>query len=401
MGMRRFIFLLVVLLIVAFLVVAVKKGRERLASAPRWQPRPAPVAVKAVERATLRQTISYLARLEPFATAEIAPQISARIEQILVDEGDTVKAGQLLARLDDRDIKAQIRALEAKIAAQDARLKSNRAALDAARQNVAFLKREFERDQRLFSEKGTSASALELSRNQLDTGMGKLQGLQQDEVSITQEKRALAAQLEEVRTRLGYTEVRSPSAGVVRRRYLEVGDMAKAGGAIFSLMDYTCHRLAFDLVQEDLSRVAAGQTVLIRWPEGVSPPDMQPDSASLKLSRIFPSLEADKTVRAEVDLYCQLPGSLRIGSFLPIEIVIQETEGLVVPRSALLPVSGRGSAVYVVRSGSLVLVPVKEVLSDERHTLVEGDIKEGEQVAIGEYLQWVRRSRGQRVEVLP
>jgi multidrug efflux pump subunit AcrA (membrane-fusion protein) len=305
-----------------------------------------------------------------------------------------------MARLDDRDIKAQIRAIEAKIAAQDARLKGNRAALDAARQNVSFLRRELERDQRLFASQGTSASAMESSRDKLVTGLGKVQGLEQDEVSITQERKALSAQLEEVRTRLSYTEVRSLSSGIVRRRYVEVGDMAKAGGAVFSLMDYSCHRLAFDLVQEDLGRVAAGQTVLIRWP-GDIPPVMQAESAQVKLSRIFPSLEAGKTVRAEVDLYCQLPGSLRIGSFLPIEIVIREAGGLAVPRNALIPVDGGGSAVYVVRSGSLELAPVRELLSDEELTLVEGAIKEGDQVAVGEYLQWVRRSRGQLVEVRP
>jgi RND family efflux transporter MFP subunit len=398
---RGIIVVVVLVLIAVLLAVAVKKGRQRLASAPRWQPRPVPVSVKPVERAVVRQTISYLARLEPLATAEIAPQVSARIEEILVDEGNSVEAGQLLARLDDRDIKAQIRGLEAKIAAQDARLRGNKAALDAARQSVAFLRREFERDQRLFNEKGTSASALESSRNLLDTAIGKLQGLEQDEISIGHERKALAAQLEEARTRLSYTEVRSPSSGVVRRCYAEVGDMAKAGGALFSLMDYACHRLAFDLVQEDLMRVAPGQPVLVRWPGDVEPPVMQPEGSPIKLTRIFPSLETGKTVRAEVDLYCQLSGSLRIGSFVPIEIVVREAEGLAVGRSAVIPMEGGGSAVYAVRDGALDLVRVKKVLSDERLALIEGELKEGDQVAVGEYLQWVRRSREQLVEVRP
>lgn len=398
---RRVIVILVLLLIVVLLAMAVKKGRERLASAPHWQPRPVPVSVKAVQRAAVRQTISVLARLEPLATAEIAPQVSARVEQIFVDEGSSVEAGRLLARLDDRDIKAQIRALEARVAAQEARLKGNKAALEAARQSVSFLRREFERDQRLFSEKGTSASVLESSRNQLDTALGKLQGLEQDEIGIGYERRALAAQLDEARTRLSYTEVRSPSPGVVRRRYAEVGDMARAGEALFSLMDYASHRLAFDLVQEDLMRVDAGQPVLVRWPGDMHPPVMEPPGSQLKLSRIFPSLEAGKTVRAEVDLYCRLPESLRIGSFIPIEIVVREAEGLAVDRSAVIPMEGGGSGVYVVRNGALDLVRVKKVLSDDRLTLVEGEVKEGDTVAVGEYLQWVRRSRGQLVEVRP
>lgn len=388
-------------LLAGFLALNVIKSRQRLASAPRWEPRAVPVSVKPVERATLRRTLSYLARLEPVATVEVAPQISARIEQMLVDDGDTVQASQLLARLDDRDIKAQIRAIEAKIAAQDARLKGNKAALDAARQSVVFLRREFERDQHLFNQKGTSASAMELSRNQLDTALGKLQGLEQDEVSLAHERRALVSQLDEIRTRLTYTEIRSPSSGVIRRRYAEVGDMAKTGGAIFSLMDSGIRRLAFDLVQEDLGRVAPEQVVLIHWPEGMSPPPLEPEGAPVRLSRIFPSLETGKTVRAEVDLPGSLPEGLRIGSFLPIEIVVQEVEGLTVDRGCLLPVEGGGSAVYAVRSGALELVSVRPVLIDERRAVVEGDLQEGESVAFGEYLQWVRRSRGQRVEVRP
>jgi hypothetical protein len=177
--------------------------------------------------------------------------------------------------------------------------------------------------------------------------------------------------------------------------------MAKAGGALFSLMDYASHRLAFDLVQEDLMRVAPGQPVLVRWPENLEPLAMGLEEAPIKLSRIFPSLEAGKTVRAEVDLYRRLPGNLRIGSFLPIEIVVREAEGLAVDRSAVIPMEGGGSAVYVVRNGALDLVRIKMVLSDERLALIEGEVLEGDQVAVGEYLQWVRRSRGQLVEVRP
>lgn len=399
--MKRKVLLPVILVIAVLLAVAVVRGRRQLASAPRWQPRPVPVTAAPVKRATVRQTISYLARLEPFATAEIAPQISARIEQVYVDEGDSVQPGQLLAKLDDRDIRAQTRAIEAKIAAQDARLKGNQAALDAAKQNVSFLRREFERDQRLFNEKGTSASALESSRNQLDTALGKLQGYQQDEVSITHERKALAAQLDEARTRLSYTEVRSSSAGVVRRCYVEVGDMAKAGGALFSLMDYSCHRLAFDVVQEDLILLTPGKTVLVHWPAELAALVTQSESSRAGLSRIFPSLEVGKTVRAEVDMCQQLPPELHIGIFVPVEIVVREAEGLAVARNALVPLEGGGSAVYAVRAGALELVKIREILSDEQSTLVEGALSEGDQVATGEYLQWVRRSRGQRVEVRP
>lgn len=408
---RWIVFAVVLLAVIGMLAVAVKKGRQRLASAPGWQPRPVPVMVQPVERATISETVSYLARLEPLATAEIAPRISARIEELKADDGDRVEAGELLAVLDDRDIRAQIAALEAKIAAQEARLKANRAALDTARQDAAFRRRELDRDQRLFNEKGISASQVEGSRNQFDAAVGHLQSLEQESASIANEAKSLAAQLDEARTRLTFTEIRSPSAGIVRLRYREVGDMARSGEAIFSLMDISRHRLAFDLVQEDLTRVQPGQKVLIHWQRDASgsaprssaaapsAADRAPSEAAI--SRIFPSLEAGKTVRAEIDLLESTPEHLRIGSFVPIDLVIAEGEGLVIPRGALLPFEQGGSAVYVVRANQLHLAPVRVRLADETRALIEGDLREGEQVAVGEYLQWVRRSRGQRVEVQP
>lgn len=408
---RWMVFALVLLAVIGLLVVAVKKGRQRLASAPTWQPRPAPLMARPVERATIRETVSYLARLEPLATAEIAPRITARIEELKADDGDRVEAGELLAVLDDRDIKAQMAALEAKIAAQEARLKANRAALDAARQDVSFRKRELDRDQRLFTEKGISASQVEGSRNQFDAAVGHVQSLEQESVSIVNEGKSLAAQLDEARTRLTFTEIRSPSAGVVRLRYRELGDMARSGEAIFSLMDISRHRLAYDLVQEDLARVQPGQKVLIHWQRNTSgaAPGTSATGPSLaegglseaSISRIFPSLEAGKTVRAEIDLPHGTPQDLRVGSFVPIDLVIAESEGLAIPRNALLPFEQGGSAVYVVRANQLQLAPVRVRLADETRALIEGDLREGEQVAVGEYLQWVRRSRGQRVEVQP
>ena len=75
-------------------------------------------------------------------------------------------------------------------------------------------------------------------------------------------------------------------------------------------------------MQEDLRQVREKQGVLIDWPsEGHA---IQGEG---KLARIFPSLETGKTVRAEVDLFCTCPQSIKVGAFVPIKIVLREESG--------------------------------------------------------------------------
>lgn len=384
--------ILIIVLIVAGLLIALSKARKQMAAAPVWEPRPAPVETAAVTAGALSRTFRYLARLEAVAAAEIAPKISARILSLEVNEGDRVAAGDLLARLDDRDIRAQIAAVEAGIEAVKARLAGSKAGADAARSNLAYSQREYERDRRLFEKKGISASALEESRNRVDEARGKSTQAEEAIRSVEQEITGLKAQLTEARARLSYTKIRADSSGTLRKRYAEVGDMAMPGKPIFGMMDISSYRIGFDLVEGDLTWVRPGQAVRIHWPVPM-PEDRQNET----VARIFPSLESDQTVRAEIDLFCRCPEKLMVGSLIPLEVVVGQGRGLIVPQAALVTTPDGGHLVYALRAGSLKQVPVQVALQHEGQALVQGELKTGETVAVGEYLQWVRRYDGMAV----
>jgi len=384
--------ILIIVATVAGLAMILHKAKREKAAAPAWRPRPAPVETADVIEGELSRTLRYLARLEAVAAAEIAPEITARIVSIKVNEGDRVAAGDLLARLDDRDIRAQISAVEAGIKAAQARLAGARAGADAARSNLAYAKREYDRDRRLFEKKGISASALEDSRNRVDAARGKSTQANEAVRSAEQEIIALKARLAEARTRLSYTEIRADAAATLRKRHVEVGDMAMPGKPIFEMIDVSSYQLAFDLVQEDLTWVRSGQVVRIHWPAPVSEAGQ-----SQTVARIFPSLESDQTVRAEIDLFCRCPEQLKVGTLIPLEVVVQRHRGLMVPRTALVPTPVGGHLVYAVRDGRLKQVSVQVVLQHGDQALVKGDLTAGESVAVGEYLQWVRRSNGMAV----
>lgn len=388
---KRLIVIVALLLIVVGLILGVKKARKQQASAPRWKPRPVPVQVDKALRENLRETLHYLGYVETSATASIAPQITAKVIKVLVDEGYEVKEGSLLVELDDRDIQAEVRALTARVESLKAKLESLEASTAAARQDVAFLRTEFERDRKLYEKKGISASALDASRNRLDTAVGRLNSLVAELRSLRREIENAEAQREEALTKLSYTRITAPFNGVVTRRMVDVGDLAKPGQPILEMMDCSSARIVFAAVQEDLKMIRPGLKVLIHWPEG-----MPHFSEEAVISRVFPALEGAKSVRVEADIPWSCSEPIRPGSYIPLDVVVKEKTGITVSRRALVEAGGN-FFVFVLRAGKLQKVPVQVAFMTEKRALVEGDIREGESVAVGEYLQWVRYHEGMPV----
>lgn len=393
-----FRWLIVILIVVAgafAALTALRRAKQNMADAPVWQPRPSFVETDLVKEGTLSQTIHYLARLEAVSTAEISSKISARIVSIHADKGDTVLDGNLLAQLDDRDISAQVSAIKANIEAVKHKLKGAKAAATTTLSNKSYAEKEYNRDKRLFEQKGLSQSDIDASRNRLNDAQGKAIQAEQSIQSIEQEILALNSQLNEALTRLTYAQIRADSSGTIKKRLVEVGDMAMPGKPIFEMMDISSYRLAFDLVQDDLKVVAVGKKVKI---DLYLPVELN-SGKEVTISRIFPSLESDQTVRAEIDLFCSCPKELKVGSLLPIEVVVLEGKGLVVPQTALVPTPEATpedveEMVYVIKENRLKQVKVKVKLQNNSHSIIEpvkaGEITDNDLVAVGEYLQWVR-----------
>ncbi len=432
-----FVFIIMVAIIAFVLISGVKRTKKRLATAPVLQPRPVPVETAMVKIENLRNSMRFLARLEPVSTAVVSSRITANLKELYVDDGDAVKKGQLIAMLDDRDILADIASIKSTIKAFQSSLKSNQAMTGAAEKDYTYLKREYERDKKLFREQGISDSALDASKNRMDNADEKLKSLISKSSEIKHNLSSLAAKLDEVRTKLSYTKILSPSTGRVEKRLLEKGDLAQPGKPVFRIMNMTAYRLAINLVQDDLTYIHPGQKAVICWDltkQQCSAKDMHDESAVL--SRIFPALGTGRTIRAEIDLNDNVPEGVKIGSFIPVELVINEEKGLTVPRRAIIPVSsgaassgisssnisssnisssnissfgisssnisssGKNAIVYAIRDNKIVPVKVKELFFNETRSLVTGDLQENEKVAVNEFLQWVRLNPGDHVEVI-
>jgi HlyD family secretion protein len=332
-----------------------------------------PEAEVTVQTATVRATrlervISAQGVLYPIQQASIVPKISAPVAKFYVDRGNRVHAGDLLARLENRDLAAN--ATEAEGGYQQAQAAYNTATqanipeeelksetdVESAREALAAAKQLYDSRKKLFDQgalarKDLDQASVGLSQtqSQFDVAQKHLQALKQTrkdllqnaEGQLTQAKgRYLAAQAQ-----LNYSEIRSPIDGVVTDRPLYPGDMATAGTPLMTIMD--------------LSRVVArtyipaGQSALVKVGNAatIGVPGEPGTEAKGKVTVVSPALDPNSTT---AQVWVEAPnsyGKLQVGSTVQVSMVVETIEkAVVVPASAVLTGADGTASVMVISS---------------------------------------------------
>lgn len=209
-------------------------------------------------------------------------EISGRITRMLVEEGDEVEPGQVLARVDPKYFEAAARQAQAALAAREAELlrlengsrreeiQHARANAEVARVTLRNAEKEFERAQRLFGTGAVSEDEFDQARTVRDQAEAQLRaaeatrrlmeaGARDEDIA---QARAMVeqarAQLDEARDRLADAALIAPSAGIIQTRVHEPGDFVGMGESVYtiSIADPVWVRAYVD--EEDLGRVRSG-----------------------------------------------------------------------------------------------------------------------------------------------
>jgi RND family efflux transporter MFP subunit len=266
--------------------------------------------------------------VEPVRWAKVASVIRDRIIDICLCEGKTVAKGDVLVRLDDREVQAGLKELKAR---------------------EAFLQREMARVSELITRGAATTQAHERAGMDLQT----VQGL----ISVQTEKIA------------DYIIV-APMDGVVLRRDGEIGEIAEVGQILFRVGVPKPLQVVAEVNEEDIPRVALGQKVLFRTDAF---PDRQLEG---KVNEITPMGDvAAKTFRIKIALPDDTP--LKPGMSVEANIVTREKpNALLVPADAL-----RGNAVFVVDGNHVRRREVTVGIRGTRAVEVLSGLQEGERVA--------------------
>ena len=219
----------------------------------------------------------------------IAPKVSGYIAEVLVADNEPVKAGQLLAKIDDRDFRTALSQAKADVAAADSAVKNldaqivlqqpliqqQAAEVDAAEANLKFAREERARyDDLMKSGSGTiqraqqTDAALRAQTAQLQQGKaGLIAANQKIEVLATQRAQA-AAQLDragaveqQAALNLSYTQIMAPVDGTVGARSLRVGQYVQAGTQLMAVVPLDAVYVVANFKETQLTHVRDGQPV--------------------------------------------------------------------------------------------------------------------------------------------
>lgn len=290
--------------------------------APGGPDRPIPVEIAIAELGTAARTVTATGTIEPIRTVTINSQMSGAVRQVAVEEGDAVRQGSLLARIDSRELEAQLASAEANLQAAE------RAAERAERLRSAEIitVAEYERDM-------AAHAAARATRDQL-------------------------------RTRVGYATVRSPIAGVVLGKSVEMGNIVGTQTELFTIGDVSSLVARLPISELDVTALKEGDEVTLTL-------DALPGrTLPGRIRRIFPA--GDPTTRlvpVEVVLTGAAAREARPGFLARVRFRLDPRSGvLMVPAGALVDDAG-GSAAFLISQGHARRRPV------ERGDIYQGRIE--------------------------
>ncbi len=416
-----------ILLIVTLVVAAVVIGGALLAGPKlmeglgglRPQPNRTEVRVEELVLRTLVEAISAPGVVEPHTKVDISALVSARIEELPFREGEEVQKSDVIVRLDDRDLKAALEAAEARRDGERFRLESERARLAGLISNLAFARKEFQRQQDLYASGDVSRKALDDAEERLGDLEANVDAAHHN-ISVSESSLAAGeADFTRAEEGLANTVIRAPMSGLITALNMEIGEQVlgtfnNLGSTIMTIADLTRMILKAEVAESDIAALLEGQKAKVHI-------NAYPDlafSGTVTQIALQRSLSSDGTGIFETEVELDLQGR-RIYSGLAanVDIEVATHEGLVVPSQAIVdrlvedlpdeiqrdPLVDRSkrttTVVYRVVDGEAVCTPVRPGASDLTHTLIREGISAGDQVIIRPYKVLEKIKHGELVRL--
>ncbi|MGA8028079.1 MAG: efflux RND transporter periplasmic adaptor subunit [Bryobacteraceae bacterium] len=346
-----------------------------------------PVQVAAAKRQAIQHIVTAEAILYPVKQANIMPKISAPVQRFLVQRGDHVRQGQLLAVLEDRDLiaaadeskdlysQAQAAYQNTAHATMPEDLTKARTDLESARQALDAANKVYESRQALLREGALAQKlvddakvAMVQAQSQFETAREHLNSL--ESVGRTEQLKSAQAQMDAAKAhsqsaeaQLSYAEVRSPINGVVSDRPLNIGELPSAGSPIVSIFDISRVVARANVPVHEAASIEVGRPATISGPAG---------EVTGKVTVVSPAVDPNTTT---IEVWVEAPNPrerLKPGITVQISITGEEIpDAIVIPAAAILSSDDGGEKVMLAGSDSL---------AHERK--IEAGVHQGDEVQI-------------------
>ncbi len=267
---RYLIYLLlgIIAILIGFAVVRAKskpKGEE--------------IEVEKVKRRTLRETVSASGKIFPEKEVKISSDVSGEIVELYVEEGDSVKAGQILAKIDPESYESAVEGSEASLnnmrsnlAMQRSAIENSKAQKEQIQAQLTNANRVHERNKQLLKDGVISTQDFEASESNVEQLQANLRSAEASYRSAVKAAegaefsvKSSEAQLKEIKTSLSRTTIAAPTAGVISKLNVEqgervVGTIQMAGTEMMRLANFNSMEVQVEVSENDILRVSLGDT---------------------------------------------------------------------------------------------------------------------------------------------
>jgi len=293
--------------------------------------------IAAVGARSLAVSLPLSGSLAPMSSATIKSKVSGVVEVTTVQEGMAVGAGQVLARIDQADLRA--------------RLQQQQAMLDEAQAKLAMANKNEGNSQALLQQKYISQNAYDATQNTVDLARANV--------------KSAAAMVAIARIALEDGVIKAPISGVVSKRHVQAGEKLAPDMAVFSIVNLSELTLEAQVPASEIPRVKVGQDVKFKV-DGYAQREFIG-----KVARINPATEMGSRAMLVYISVKNDDSALRAGMFAKGSIVTERSAvATILPMAALRSNNGQ-QVVYKIDQGKVVAQPVKLGLRNEDEGLVE------------------------------
>lgn len=356
------------------------------------------IKVATASKGKINTNMNIAGVLVPFQTANVASKISGVVQNVNIDVGNSVKAGDTLITLDTKELNAQLKQEQAAVATNQANfykvksgtrpevIASEQALAEGDKTSYDIAQKNYERENQLFQSGNIAQADLEQAEQKLSSAKAKydsdvetlnsmLNGPTESDIN------AAAATVNQAQAAVNYinvemenTTINSPISGIVTNRNINHGEVVSPGAQLLTIADTSMLKLKATVFQEVIKLLQLDQSV-----------------------RVFIDIYPNKEFKGKIDKLG--PIAVNTGQYFPIEISIQNSgdikaglsahasinldtnEGVIVPAAAVVQNKGQ-NYVFVIKSGKASKRVVTLGLKNDKKIMIEKGLEVGEKVAI-------------------
>lgn len=359
-----------------------------------------PTRVEQVQRKSLSSTVGYRGTVEAKGSVTLVPKVNATIREILVEEGDSVQAGDVLVTLDDRTflandegmvqkkagIKTTVGFLNQSIATFE-NTNPQAQKLESVRGQYAFLEEEMEKMGILLAHGAIPQDAYDKVQLEKETAGHQVKELEAMVTStldqLTHERNMASIQLKELEAmtqemniQLQETQVVAPLSGIVRQIFYQPHDLYRTGTPLVIIDDTSDYVVKVSVGERDAARIQLEDLVMVTLRGN-------DNTLTGKVTKTPAFLHpVARTGEVEVTLENARGINLVVGASATVDFIQQRVDdGLVIPAAAVKDLGNR-QLVYVVKEETVEEREITTGLSAHNETLVLEGLEELENIAV-------------------